>query len=247
MADRIIHEMKEVQPEGPYSFGGYCYGTLVSIAIAKKLDEMGETYDPIVMIDPQPHAYVNLLDEEVVKSFKQVSFEQRKVHHGSELGNRSSIQSLGYLYEKTVNKLTFTFKRISLEFYVRLKDSVNLNMPYIFRDVELANRVAHDNFVSKLKQDCNADMELLLSKDVTERFTSDPASAWTGITKGTMHVHLIQDDGIIMSGEMFKQPYVQGTAEVIKSIWESKPRKTKSPKNQLTQKEEQNQVENITV
>ncbi len=246
MADRIIQEMKEVQPEGPYSFGGYCYGTLVSIAIAKKLDEMGETYDPIVMIDPQPHAYVNLLDEEVVKSFKQVSFEQRKVHHGSELGNRSFKQSLGYLYEKTANKLRFTFKRKSLEFYIRMKGSATLNMPEFFRDVELANRVAHDNFVSKLRSDCKADMELLLSKEVTEKFTSDPASAWAGITKGNMNVHLIEDDGVIMSGEMFKQPYVQRTAEVIKSIWESPLSATNSVKNQDSPKEEPDQVEKIT-
>lgn len=77
MADRIIYEMKQVQPNGPYSFGGYCYGTVVSIEIAKKLDEMGEEYDPILMIDPQPPTFSNLLDEDVVKLFNNLSFKQR--------------------------------------------------------------------------------------------------------------------------------------------------------------------------
>lgn len=246
MADRIIQEMKEVQPAGPYSFGGYCYGTLVSVAIAKKLDEMGETYDPIVMIDPQPFAFINVLNEEVVKSFRQVSFKQRKTHHGSQLDEKSFIQSVSYLYEKISNKLIFAFKRKSLNLYIKMKGSADLNLPGFFRDVELANRVAHDNFVSKLGDDCKADMELLLSKGVTEKFTSDPASAWSGITKGNMNVHLIEDDGVIMSGEMFKQPYVQSTAEVIKSIWESPLKIKDSDKNQSIQREEPKQVEKLT-
>jgi malonyl CoA-acyl carrier protein transacylase/thioesterase domain-containing protein/acyl carrier protein len=221
MAERIIREMMEVQPKGPYSFGGYCYGTLVSIEIAKKLDKMGETYDPILMIDPQPPAYVNVLDKKVVKAFKNISFQQKKDNHESQLEKSSLLQSCNYLYEKTYHKLKFTLKRKSLNLYIQMKDSMNLTMPALFRNVELANRVAHDNYVAALGDDFKADIELLLSKRVTEKFSSDPVRDWTGITKGRMNVHLVEDDGVIMSGEMFRQPYVQGTANVIKSIWKS--------------------------
>lgn len=96
-----------------------------------------------------------------------------------------------------------------------------MRMPAAFRDVELANMVAHDNYVSKLGKDFNADVELLLSKEVTSNFSSNPITDWEGFTDGKMNIHLVEDDGIIMSGEMFKAPYVQKTAEVIRAIWES--------------------------
>jgi len=221
MADRIINEMKEVQPRGPYSFGGYCYGTLVSIEIAKKLDELGETYTPIVMIDPQPTAFSKVLDGKVVKSFENISFEQKKRRHGGQIRDRSLNESIKYLYDKISNKLKFKFKIKAFNLYIRSNRFINRSMPAAFRDVELANTVAHDNYASKLKGDFKADVELIISKVVTDKFSSDPASDWAGFTKGNMNVHLIEDDGIIMSGEMFNEPYVHGTAEVIQSIWKS--------------------------
>ncbi|MGM0506728.1 MAG: type I polyketide synthase, partial [Bacteroidota bacterium] len=98
MADRIILEMREVQPEGPYSFGGYCYGTLVSIEIAKKLDELGESYTPILMFDPQPTAFAKVLDADVVHAFKAVSLDQRKQTHGGQIRAKSWTESIHYLY-----------------------------------------------------------------------------------------------------------------------------------------------------
>ena len=221
MADRIIQEIKEVQPHGPYSFGGYCYGTLVSREIARKLDEMGEEYDPIVMIDPHPPAYKNVLNEEDIKSFKNFSFNQRKDKHGSQIKNRSLNQSVTYLWDKISGKLTFMSKIKAFNAYIRIKDLIPMSMPAAFRDVELANRVAHDNYVSKLRGDFKADVELLLPKEIMEQISSDPTSYWAGFTKGQINIHLIEDDGIIMNGEMFKKPYVHGTAKVIQSIWES--------------------------
>jgi len=221
MADRIIKEMREVQPVGPYSFGGFCYGTLVSIEIAKKLDEMGMTYTPIVMIDPQPTAYSRVLDKKVVKSFKKLSLEQKKRKHGGEIRGKSVSDSIKYLYDKISNKLKFYFKIKAFNLYVVSKHFLNMKMPASFKHVELTNMVAHDTYASKLKGDFKADVELLLSKRVTDKFSSDPASDWAGFTKGNMNVYLIEDDGVIMSGEMFNEPYVRGTAEVIKSIWKS--------------------------
>ena len=96
-----------------------------------------------------------------------------------------------------------------------------MRMPATFKDVELVNRVAHDNYVSKINGEFKADVELLLSRKGTEQFSSDPKTDWAGFTKGQINIHLIEDDGIIMNGEMFKKPYVHGTAKVIQSIWES--------------------------
>lgn len=221
MADRIIQEMKQVQPQGPYSFGGYCYGTLVSREIAKKLDQMGESYDPILMIDPHPPAFSKVLGEEPVKSFDKFSFQQRKEILGSQLGSKSYIQSVGHLSEKITSRITYALRIKALNAYIRVKEIMNIKMPAVLRDVELANRVAHDNYAANLRKDFGADVEMLLSKEITTAYSSAPAFGWEGFTSGHMNIHLLDDDGIIMNGEMFKEPYVQGTADLIRSIWDS--------------------------
>lgn len=221
MAERIIQEMKIVQPAGPYSFGGYCYGTLVSRAVAKKLDAMNEKYDPIIMIDPQPLAYSNVLDEVVVKSFKNLSFKQRKRNLKLQIQKNSLTRSAGYLYNRISGKVTYFSKFAILSMYLKIKNLLHIKLPLAKKDVELANMVAHDHYVSKLKGDFMADVEILLSKKITVKYSSNPASDWLGFTKGQMNIHLIEDDGIIMSGMMFNEPYVRDTAKVIQSIWKS--------------------------
>lgn len=221
MAERIVAEMREVQPEGPYSFGGYCYGTLVSREIARKLDEIGETYDPIMMIDPLPRAYAKVLQEEVIQAFQKVSLEQKKQTHGAEIRERSVTDSVRYLYEKASNKALKSARTQAFRFYLQCNRFVEIDMPSSFRDVELANRVAHNEYIARLDREFKGDVDLILSRKLTEKFTSDPASAWSGFTKGEMNVHLVEDDGVIMSGEMFKEPWVGGLAHVIQSIWAS--------------------------
>ncbi len=245
MAERIIQEMKEVQPVGPYSFGGYCYGALVSREIAKKLDEMGEAYDPVVMMDPQPPAYSNVLAKEVVRSFKDFSYNQWKDNQESLLKTQSIIHSVRYFWRKMIGRLTFISKIKAFNGYLIIKDVIPMSMPTAFRDVELANRVAHDNYASELRSDFKADVELLLSKKATAKFSTDPMSDWEGFTKGHMNIHLIEDDGIIMSGGMFKEPYVHGTAKVLRSVWEVPPEIPDKDTSSVVEFEKQRQLENI--
>ncbi|MGM0507030.1 MAG: hypothetical protein ACQER4_07575, partial [Bacteroidota bacterium] len=101
--------------------------------------------------------------------------------------------------------------------------------PAAFRDVELANRVAHDNYISTFDGTFSADVDLILSREVTGKFSSDPASDWAGLTNGRLRVHLMEDDGIIMSGEMFHEPYVEALADVIQSIWTSHKEEPAAP------------------
>ena len=53
-AEFYIEQMKEVQPEGPYSLAGYSAGGTVALAIAEALHEQGETTDLLMMLDSTP-------------------------------------------------------------------------------------------------------------------------------------------------------------------------------------------------
>ncbi len=53
-----IASLRTVQPQGPYSIGGFCNGAMVAYEMAKQLHEQGEKVELLVLIDPTtPHYY----------------------------------------------------------------------------------------------------------------------------------------------------------------------------------------------
>lgn len=221
MADRYIFEMKKIQPTGPYSFGGYCYGTLVARVMAKKLDEMGESYFPIIMIDPQPDVYESILNKNVVAAFRKAANQQRvEVHKDRVDGNNSLIEKSSYLISKAGTKLMSKVNEAFLDALISIRGRVTIPIPTYLKDVEVCNMVAHKRSTRKLGADFNSDVEIILSRQLLSKYTNDPQKDWSGFTKGGMNIHQIDDDGVIMSDLMFKSPYVNQLAEVIRSVWQ---------------------------
>ncbi|MFH0518034.1 amino acid adenylation domain-containing protein [Streptomyces sp. M41] len=54
--------VRETQPEGPYTFVGWCYGGTNAYAIARELEKQGEQTS-VVLIDAYPPVYVDPADE----------------------------------------------------------------------------------------------------------------------------------------------------------------------------------------
>ncbi|HVR95001.1 MAG TPA: amino acid adenylation domain-containing protein [Thermoanaerobaculia bacterium] len=51
MAARYVQAIREVQPEGPYSLGGWSMGGVVAFEMACQLERQGEAVEPVVLID----------------------------------------------------------------------------------------------------------------------------------------------------------------------------------------------------
>ena len=51
MAAAYIKEIKTVQPQGPYNFGGYCLGGVVALEMARQLTDAGEKVDRVIMLE----------------------------------------------------------------------------------------------------------------------------------------------------------------------------------------------------
>jgi amino acid adenylation domain-containing protein len=47
-----IEALRMVQPEGPYLLGGFCNGGLMAYEMARQLQELGQTVDLLVLVDP---------------------------------------------------------------------------------------------------------------------------------------------------------------------------------------------------
>ncbi len=57
MADLYLRHVREVQPEGPYTLGGWSMGGVVAFEMARQLEVRGETVEEVVLIDsPAPGA-----------------------------------------------------------------------------------------------------------------------------------------------------------------------------------------------
>ncbi|HYE31499.1 MAG TPA: amino acid adenylation domain-containing protein [Methylomirabilota bacterium] len=54
MAAHYIHEIRKVQPEGPYYLGGFCFGGNVAYEIARQLEEAGEEVGGLFLLESAP-------------------------------------------------------------------------------------------------------------------------------------------------------------------------------------------------
>lgn len=54
MADHYVECIRTVQPEGPYVIGGYSFGGLVAMEVARRLRAAGETIRHLIMFDTYP-------------------------------------------------------------------------------------------------------------------------------------------------------------------------------------------------
>lgn len=52
MAAYYIHLIRSVQPHGPYDLGGYSLGGKLSYEVTRQLQQLGETVNSIIMLDP---------------------------------------------------------------------------------------------------------------------------------------------------------------------------------------------------
>ena len=52
MAAEYIHEIRRVQPEGPYYLSGLCAGCIIALEMARQLKRCGEIVKPVIVFDP---------------------------------------------------------------------------------------------------------------------------------------------------------------------------------------------------
>ena len=55
MAAHYVAEVRQVQPQGPYWLGGYCFAGLVAYEMGRQLLDQGEDIEMLALIDAYPH------------------------------------------------------------------------------------------------------------------------------------------------------------------------------------------------
>ena len=214
IAKRYISDLKKVQPKGPYSIGGYCFGTLVALEMAKQLEQSGEEVAHLVMFDPQPDLYPNLLQEETRKRFEGLLRQQSSQTITQEIRQRSILKKAGYLVSRIHRKAIANLHIFGIRFYESL--FAGKALPKILRDVEYTNLMAMKNY--KVNEPWSGNIDLIMSRPVVEGYAKNVESEWKSIAKGKVRIHFVDDNGVIAGGEMFKKPYATQTAEILGNI-----------------------------
>jgi len=209
IAEKYVREIKKVQPEGPYFIGGFCFGTLVALEIAHQMKENGDEVSRLVMFDPHPTMYQNLLDNNAIKNFRKYFKSQRLEIHTSELSVLGKAERTTYMVKLIVRNIISRVRSVMLKISDRICEHLDWSLPKIFCDVELTNELANSKYQRKR---WSGQVDLFMSKEVVQGYSKNPEKDWEGITEGKVNVHLVNDDGIIAGGEMFNEPYVNNLA-----------------------------------
>ncbi|MFN1834853.1 non-ribosomal peptide synthetase [Balneola sp. MJW-20] len=219
IADRYVKEIKSVQKDGPYSIGGYCFGTLVALEVASRLLETGDEVEKLVMFDPQPNLYPELLNPEVIERFEKFQASQRLANYKKEMVRKSTMELLGYFMARVKSRLVSFLMKRGLKLYDVIFRITGITMPAILRDVEFTNHIAMNRYV--VKGPWEGDLDLILSRQVAQEYSKNLESDWSDLAKGSVRIHFVDDNGVIAGGEMFKKPYVSKTAENLSRVLDS--------------------------
>lgn len=78
MARRYLERIRQVQPEGPYRFGGYSFGGVVAVELAIQAQEQGLAVEQVVMLDAGAPASLHRAHESGRQFLERRSKKDRK-------------------------------------------------------------------------------------------------------------------------------------------------------------------------
>ncbi len=100
MVDDYLYQLKEIQAEGPYIIGGYCFGDFVAYNLVKKMEVMGMKVEHLIMLDepvmiPVQYFYLQRFTD-TVRTFGGL-FKSRKQNYFSKSGEELSQDFEAYV------------------------------------------------------------------------------------------------------------------------------------------------------
>lgn len=115
MATDYLQEIKSIQPQGPYYFGGYSFGGFVAYEMALQLEKKGEKVAMLALLD--------CLGPNCPKKYP--ASKQIRIHLNN-LAQLSLIESLSYLQERIAGSLS---KLVPLSIQEKYFELVRLFLP----------------------------------------------------------------------------------------------------------------------
>ncbi|RKN40378.1 non-ribosomal peptide synthetase [Streptomyces hoynatensis] len=177
MAARYLGHLREVQPEGPYALGGWCFGGVIAFEAARRLREAGEEVDLLVAIDsraPIPENIPESADDATLLSWFA---RDLAVPYGKELDiPADELRALG-------GDAAFDHILARAAAAGVLPEDADRAQVLRYFEAYLANGIALQTYLPE-----PADVDLLLLRAVDEPADYGPALGWDGLVKGALRI-----------------------------------------------------------
>ena len=118
MARRYLEAVKQIQPSGPYYFGGFCFGGIVAYEMARQLELIGEKTALLAVLDAAPESnghrkrsLLNPLRLQIIRESAPYWFQGYKVFGGWRLKERI-FRKFNWQFEAERN-VEFSIERLA--------------------------------------------------------------------------------------------------------------------------------------
>jgi len=188
MAQQYLTEIRVIQEKGPYLIGGYCYGGIVAMEMARLLQQAGESVSLLALIDTD-------YPFELVKSSMALKIGKlwRRVVSGKKIHWLNSLRYYGsHLTEKTITNIF----HIVWRYYLR-RDKP---MPRFLRKPQSLLKMIEEDYVPRPIH-CRA----LILVAGEEQTVLPIDESWQNLIKGEVTIHQIPVTG----EELLREPQVR--------------------------------------
>jgi amino acid adenylation domain-containing protein len=202
MAAHYIQEIRTVQPEGPYSLGGYSFGGLVAFEMTRQLHAQGQKVALLAIFDTVAPSYGEPTSD--LGYAEPDNFLGRSFFHLSKLLSLSVKDQLTYVRERLVWHVTAGKLKIFYRTYLRYIKRSLQDLRLI--DIASANHQARHSY---LPQVYPGRLTLLKASERSAGSDDDPYLGWDKLVVGGVEIQEVPGSHT----DIMQEPQVQLLAE----------------------------------
>ncbi|MBS1808497.1 MAG: amino acid adenylation domain-containing protein [Acidobacteria bacterium] len=204
MAAHYLHEIRQLQPEGPYYLGGRSFGGVVAYEMAQQLRAQGQDIALIALLDTDPIGWLKTLPRRRALTLRVRFLALRIQQHLRNLRGLSGPGRFNYIREKIAYKQR---KIETWRWQLRRVLSSEERLPETLQDVEEFNYLAAENYLPRIYP---GKVTFFCAKE--EVSAQENQFGWQ--TLATDGVEVVEVPGDHQS--MIKEPHVNILAEQLK-------------------------------
>ncbi|HYW74575.1 MAG TPA: amino acid adenylation domain-containing protein [Pyrinomonadaceae bacterium] len=204
MAEHYIHELRQVQPDGPYFLGGRSLGGIIAYEMACQLRAAGQEVALLALLDSYPVGYQRLSADAGSARARARQFTRRVAAHVANIRSLSRREKLSYIAGKSKYGPVRVKSKLWRAIY-RSYQNLGRELPRALKDVEEFNWLAAQSYRPQVY-----DGRVTLfwaSKDLRAKF--DMIAGWQTLARGGLE--LVEVSGTHL--DMIKEPHVWELAQ----------------------------------